>query len=835
MTDISLHRFPVNIEDEMKRSYMDYAMSVIIGRALPDVRDGLKPAHRRVLYAMRAMGLSSTRPYRKCAKIVGEVIGNFHPHGDAPAYDTLVRLAQDFNMRYLLVDGQGNFGSVDGDPPAAYRYTEARLEKLAEEMMGDLDKETVDFVPNFDETTEEPTVLPTTFPNLLVNGSTGIAVGMATNIPPHNMGEVIDGVIALIENRGQSKEVRLRSVLKAVPGPDFPTGGFIVGRQGIFSAYTTGRGSITVRAKATTEESKKGDKVSIVITEIPFQVNKKRLLENIADLVREKTIEGISDLRDESDRDGMRIVIELKRAEVPEVILNNLYKHTQLQTTFGIIMLAIVGGRPRVLPLVDIIDHFIEFRREVVRRRTEFELRKAEARAHILEGLRIALDHLDEVIKLIRGSKSPAEAREGLVARFALSLLQSQAILDMQLQRLTGLERQKILDELADLLKVIERLRAILSSEELLMAVVLTELKAIRENYADERRTVIIEESGEFRIEDLIADEDMAITVTNTGYIKRTAISTYRMQRRGGKGRIGMRTREEDFVSHLFVASTHAYIMIFSDRGRAYWLKVHEIPDVGPGGKGKAIANLVSMEPGEKIAALLTVKDFPEQEDQQFVVMGSCRGVVKKTDLSLFRNPRAGGIIAMGIEEGDSVIAVELTDGQEQIFLGTREGMAIRFAETDVRPMGRTAYGVRGIALREGDEVVAMEVVREGGTLLTVAQNGYGKRTGLDEYRLQTRGGVGIINIQTSDRNGKVVGIAYVHEDDELMIISQQGMIIRMRAGDVRSIGRATQGVRLIGMEEGDEVVGIAKLAEKEDDPEGPATETDPATEPPAG
>jgi DNA gyrase subunit A len=834
MTDISLHRFPVNIEDEMKRSYMDYAMSVIIGRALPDVRDGLKPAHRRVLYAMRAMGLSSSRPYRKCAKIVGEVIGNFHPHGDAPAYDTLVRLAQDFNMRYLLVDGQGNFGSVDGDPPAAYRYTEARLEKLAEEMMGDLDKETVDFVPNFDETTEEPTVLPTTFPNLLVNGSTGIAVGMATNIPPHNMGEVIDGVIALIENRGQSKETRLKSVLRIVPGPDFPTGGFIVGRQGIFSAYTTGRGSITLRAKATTEESKKGDKVSIVITEIPFQVNKKRLLENIADLVREKVIEGISDLRDESDRDGMRIVIELKRAEVPEVILNNLYKHTQLQTTFGIIMLAIVGGRPKVLPIVDIIDHFIEFRREVVRRRTEFELRKAEARAHILEGLRIALDHLDEVIKLIRGSKSPAEARDGLMTSFSLSLLQSQAILDMQLQRLTGLERQKILDELAELLKVIERLRAILSSEELLMAVVLTELKAIRENYSDERRTVIVEESGEFRIEDLIADEDMAITVTNTGYIKRTAISTYRAQRRGGKGRIGMRTREEDFVSHLFIASTHAYIMIFSDRGRAYWLKVHEIPDVGPGGKGKAIANLVSMEPGEKIAALLTVKDFPEQEDQQFVLMGSRKGVVKKTDLSLFRNPRAGGIIAMGIEDGDSVIAVELSDGKEQVFLGTRDGMAIRFEETDVRSMGRTAYGVRGISLRDNDEVVAMEVVREGGTLLTVAQNGYGKRTELHEYRLQTRGGVGIINIQTSDRNGKVVGIAYVREDDELMIISQQGMILRMRAGDVRSIGRATQGVRLIGMDEGDEVVAIAKLAEKEEDPDAPAGETETAPEPPA-
>ena len=825
MSDISLNRFPVNIEDEMKRSYMDYAMSVIIGRALPDVRDGLKPAHRRVLYGMRTMGLASNRAYRKCAKIVGEVMGNYHPHGDASIYDTLVRLAQEFNMRYTLVDSQGNFGSVDGDPPAAMRYTEARPEPLAEAMMTDLDKETVDFVPNYDETTEEPTVLPTTFPNLLVNGSTGIAVGMATNIPPHNMREVIDGVIAVIDQRGHSKEARLKAVLKTIPGPDFPTGGFIVGRHGIFQAYTTGRGSITLRAKATTEESKKGDKISIVITEIPYQVNKKRLLENIADLVREKTIEGISDLRDESDRDGMRIVIELKRGEVPDVILNNLYKHTQLQTTFGIIMLAIVAGRPKVLPIVEIIEYFVEFRREIVRRRTEFELRKAEARAHILEGLKIALDHLDEVIKLIRGSKSPAEAREGLMIEFRFSQLQSQAILDMQLQRLTGLERQKIIDELAELLKTIERLRAILSSEELLMAVVLSELKAIREKYSDDRRTVIVEESGEFRIEDLIADEDMAITVTNTGYIKRTAISTYRAQRRGGKGRIGMRTREEDFVSHLFVASTHAYIMIFSDRGRGYWLKVHEIPDVGPGGKGKAIANLVAMEDGEKIASLLPVKEFPEQEGQQFVVMGSRKGIIKKTDLSSFRNPRAGGIIAMGVEEGDSVIAVEMSDGKGQIFLGTRDGMAIRFEETDVRPMGRTAYGVRGISLRENDEVVAMEVVREGGTLLTVAQNGYGKRTELDEYRLQSRGGVGIINIQTSDRNGKVVGIAYVHDDDELMIISQQGMIIRMRAGDVRAIGRATQGVRLIEMEEGDEVVAIAKLADKEvengEDPTG--------------
>src|SRR5690349_8570554 len=700
MTD-SLTRFPVNIEDEMKRSYMDYAMSVIIGRALPDVRDGLKPAHRRVLYGMRTMGLASNRAYRKCAKIVGEVMGNYHPHGDASIYDTLVRLAQDFNMRYTLVDGQGNFGSVDGDPPAAMRYTEARPRALAEAMMTDLDKETVDFVPNYDETTEEPTVLPTTFPNLLVNGSSGIAVGMATNIPPHNMREVIDGVIAVIEQRGQSKESRLKTVLKTIHGPDLPTGGFIVGRHGIFQAYTTGRGAITMRAKAKTEESKKGDKVSIVVTEIPYQVNKKRLLENIADLVREKTIEGISDLRDESDREGMRIVIELKRGEVPEVVLNNLYKHTQLQTTFGIIMLAIVGGRPKILPIVEILEHFVEFRREVVRRRTEFELRKAEARAHILEGLKIALDHLDRVIALIRGSKSPLEARTGLIAEFKFSQLQAQAILDMQLQRLTGLERQKIIDELVELLKTIERLRAILSSDELLMQVVVNELKEVRQKYSDERRTVIVEESGELRIEDLIADEDMAITVTNTGYVKRTAISTYRAQRRGGKGRIGMRTREEDFVSHLFIASTHAYIMIFSDRGRAYWLRVHEIPDVGPGGKGKAIANLVQLDEGEHIAALLAVKEFPAEDGQQFVVMGTRKGVVKKTDLSSFRNPRAGGIIAMGVEEGDAVIAVELSDGKEQIFLGTRDGMAIRFDETDVRPMGRNAYGVRGISLRD--------------------------------------------------------------------------------------------------------------------------------------
>jgi DNA gyrase subunit A len=825
MSDIAANKLPVNIEDEMKRSYMDYAMSVIIGRALPDVRDGLKPAHRRVLFGMRTMGLASNRAYRKCAKIVGEVMGNYHPHGDVPIYDTLVRLAQDFNMRYPLVDGQGNFGSVDGDPPAAMRYTEARPEALAEAMMTDLDKETVDFVPNFDETTEEPTVLPTTFPNLLVNGSSGIAVGMATNVPPHNLREVIDGLIAVIDHRRAAVEGRadspqlFRDVLKAIPGPDLPSGGSIVGREGIVNAYKTGRGAITMRARARVEESKKGDKVSIIVTEIPYQVNKARLLERIAELAREKTIEGISDLRDESDREGMRIVIELRRGEVPEVVLNNLYKHTQLQTTFGIIMLAIVAGRPRVLPLVEILEHFVEFRREVVRRRTEFELRKAEARAHILEGLKIALDHLDEVIKLIRGSKSPAEAREGLIAQFGLSQVQSQAILDMQLQRLTGLERQKIVDELAELIKTIERLRSILSSDELLMKVVVDELRAVRERFGDERRTEILEEEGELRIEDLIADEEVAITVTNTGYVKRTAISTYRAQRRGGKGRIGMRTREEDFVSHLFVASTHSYLMIFSDRGRAYWLKVHEIPDVGPGGKGKAIANLVSMEEGERIAALLTVKEFPSDDGQQFVVMGTRKGVVKKTDLTAFSNPRAGGIIAMGVEEGDSVIAVELSDGTEQIFLGTSNGMAIRFQESDVRAMGRTAYGVRGISLRDDDQVVAMAVVREGGTMLSAAQNGYGKRTALEEYRLQSRGGVGIINIQTSDRNGKVVGIVYVQDEDEVMLITQQGMILRMKAGDIRVIGRATQGVRLIEMEEGDQVVAIAKLAEREEEP----------------
>jgi len=877
-------RIPVNIEDEMKRSYMDYAMSVIIGRALPDVRDGLKPAHRRVLYAMRQMGLASNRAYRKCAKIVGEVIGNYHPHGDQAAYDTLVRLAQDWNMRYPLVDGQGNFGSIDGDSAAAYRYTEARLKALAEEMMADLDRETVDFVPTFDESDTEPTVLPSPFPNLLVNGSSGIAVGMATNIPPHNLREVIDAVIAVIEvnakgaglaasggasasesagegeAEGASETARegggeaageagtdaaasltpktslrlekQRRILQALPGPDFPTGAFIVGRAGIHSAYTTGRGSITMRAKTEIENiPKSADRQQIVATEIPYQVNKKKLIEQIAELVREKALEGIADLRDESDRDGIRVVIELKKGEMPDVVLNNLFKHTQLQTTFGVIMLAIIGGRPRVLPLVDLIDYFIEFRRDVVRRRTEFELRKAEARAHILEGLRIALDHLDAVIQLIRGSKNPAEAREGLMREFGLSQLQSQAILDMQLQRLTGLERQKILDELAELMKTIERLRAILGSEKLLMEIVIKELRDIQEKYSDVRRTEIIDDPGEIRIEDLIAEEDVAITVSSTGYIKRTSLSTYRSQRRGGKGRSGMGLKEDDIVSHLFVASTHAYILIFSDRGRAYWLKVYEIPDVGPANKGKAIANLVSMEPGEKIAALLAVREWPAEEDQQFIVMGTRKGIIKKTDLRAYSNPRAGGIIAMGVEPDDAVIAVQMTDGNHEVLIGTREGQAIRFRETDVRAMGRAAYGVKGIELRENDEVVAMETVKPGGLVLTVTANGYGKRTDLDEYRLQTRGGYGIINIQTSDRNGRVVGIAYVSGNDQLMLITQQGQILRIDTGSIRIIGRATQGVRLMDLSEGDQVGSIVRVADQNGADEGNDTNGGPEGE----
>ena len=818
MSETNQSNIPVNIEDEMRRSYMDYAMSVIIGRALPDVRDGLKPAHRRVIYGMGSMGLSANRTYRKCAKIVGEVMGNLHPHGDASIYDTLARLAQDFNMRYPLVNGQGNFGSVDGDPPAAMRYTEAKLRPLSDDLMADLDKETVDFVPNYDETTQEPSVLPAPFPNLLVNGSAGIAVGMATNIPPHNLREVIDGVVWVAEHSTEDVAVKERELLTRVTGPDFPTGGFIVGRAGIAQAYRTGRGSVTMRARTAFEISdKKSERDAIVVTEIPYQINKARLLEKIAGLTREKAIEGIADLRDESDRSGMRIVIELKRGEVPEVVLNNLFKHTQLQTSFGIITLAIVAGRPQVLSLLDVVEHFVDFRREIVRRRTEHDLRKAEARAHILEGLKIALDHLDAVIKLIRGSNNPAEARNGLETQFSLTKLQAQAILDMQLQRLTGLERQKIVDELAELMRTIERLRAILASETLLMEIVVRELRETQEKYGDPRRTEIIEAEGDFEIEDLIADEDVAITVSNTGYIKRTAVTQYRNQKRGGKGRIGMRTRDEDFLTQLFVASTHAYILIFSDRGRIYWLKVHRIPDVGPDGRGKSIANLVAMAPDEKIAALETVRDFPALDGERFVVMGTRSGVVKKVDLRAFRHPRAGGIIAMGVKEDDVVVGAELTDGHGQIFIGTRRGKAIRFPGSAVRPMGRMAGGVRGISLRPGDEVVAMAVVRPGGTLLSVTEKGYGKRTPIDEYRVQSRGGVGIINIHASERNGPVVGVAHIDgEENEVMIITQQGKVLRTEARDIRPIGRATQGVRLIEIDAKDRVVSIARLVERD-------------------
>jgi len=838
--DANSNKIPVNIEDEMKRSYLDYAMSVIIGRALPDVRDGLKPAHRRVLYAMRQMGLASNRAYRKCAKIVGEVIGNYHPHGDAPAYDTLVRLAQDFNMRQTLVDGQGNFGSVDGDPPAAYRYTEARLDALAENLMADLDKNTVDYQPNFDETTTEPTVLPAPYPNLLVNGSTGIAVGMATNIPPHNLGEVCDGVVWFIETTligidnqppaPLSREAKLKELIRLIPGPDFPTGGIIVGRRGIHEAYVSGRGGIQVRAVAEIETTRKGDREQIIVTEIPYQVNKAKLLERIAELVREKTIEGISDLRDESDRSGMRIVIELKRGEAGEVILNNLYKHTQLQQTFGIITLAIVAGRPRVLSLLDVIENFVDFRRDVVRRRIEFELRKAEARAHILDGLRIALDNLDAVITLIRGSKTPPEARAGLTSTFGLSDIQAQAILDMQLQRLTGLERQKILDELAELTALITRLRGILASQRLLLQIVVDELKQVKEKFADPRRTQLIDEEDDIGIEDLITEEDVAVTVTDTGYIKRTPITTYRTQNRGGKGRIGMRTREEDVVNHLFVASTHSYMMIFSDRGRAYWLKVHEIPDVGADGKGKSIANLVQMESGEKLAAMLAVQEF---DDQRFIVMGTRRGTIKKTELSAFSNPRAGGIIAMGIDEGDAVIDVQLSDGQSEIFIGTKDGKAIRFGEDHVRAMGRTAYGVRGIQLRETDEVVAMQVAKPGGTLLTVTERGYAKNTRLEEYRVTGRGGLGVKNVEVTDKNGQVVAITQIHANEELLVMTEQGKILRTPANEIRTVGRATQGVKLMDLEGEDKIVSVA-LVEAANGDETPAA-APPAEETPGG
>ncbi len=809
-------RPPVNIEDEMKRSYMDYAMSVIIGRALPDVRDGLKPVHRRVLYAMYREGLLSTRSYSKCAGIVGEVLKKYHPHGDSAVYDTLVRMAQDFNLRAPLIDGQGNFGSVDGDPPAAYRYTEARLTALAESMMRDIDKDTVNFVENFDGNTSEPTVLPSAFPNLLVNGAAGIAVGMATNIPPHNLREVVDGILYSLDNQELDNEALTNDLLGIVLGPDFPTAAFLHGRQGIEQAYRTGRGSIQMRARAEIEETGK-DRQSIVVTEIPYQVNKARLQTKIAELVRDRKIEGISDLRDESDREGMRIVIDLKRGEVGQVVLNNLYKHTALQTSFGIIMLAIVDNRPKVLSLVELVRLFIEFRREVIRRRTTYELNKAEERAHLLEGFVIALDHLDAVIELIKASPNPAEAREALIATYELSLVQAQAVLDLQLQRLTGMERDKILTEHQEIQKLIAELRAILASDTRIDAIVREELEEVREKFGDDRRTEIIATTQEISIEDMIAEEDMVITVSHTGYIKRSPLTVYRGQRRGGKGRMGMRTRDEDFVDHLFVASTHSFILIFTDRGKVYWLKVHEIPSVGAAGKGKAIVNLVAMRPEEKLAAVCVVKEFPED---RFVLMATRKGVVKKTPLSAFKKPLSRGIIAIGILEEDELIAAALTEGDSEAVLASRAGKAIRFSEMDVRTMGRTARGVRGIGLAPDDILVGMAVVEPEGTLLTVTDKGFGKRSKVSDYRLQTRGGKGVINIKTTERNGQVVAAPFVTDDDEVMAITAAGMILRLAVKDFNVLGRASQGVRLINLDEGDHVVAVAKLAESDEEEE---------------
>jgi len=809
-------RIPTNIADEMRQSYMDYAMSVIIGRALPDVRDGLKPANRRVLYGMQQMGLQPGRPPRKCAKIVGEVMGNYHPHGDQAIYDTLVRMAQPFNMRAPLVDGQGNFGSIDGDPPAAQRYTEARLARLGASMMEDIERDTVDYQPTYDDSSVEPSVLPTVLPNLLVNGAAGIAVGMATNIPPHNLGEVVDAITFLLENRDLTPDERLEGVMARIHGPDFPTAGFIMGGEGIQQAYRTGRGSVVMRARAEIEV-RKNDRESIVVTEIPYQVNKARLIEKIADLARDERVRGIADVRDESDRQGMRVVVDVKKGEPAQVVLNNLYKHTQLQDTFGVIFLAIVDQRPRVLNILDACELFVDFRRDVVRRRTAYELRKAEARAHVLEGYKVALDHLDEVIALIRAARNPEIAKQGLLARFALSEIQADEILKLQLQRLTGLERQKIVDELAELVLRIADLKDILASAQRIDAIISEELKAIREAHGDPRRTQIVGAANEIAVEDLIADEDVAISITHTGYIKRTSITSYRAQRRGGRGRMGMKTKDEDFVSNLFIASTHSYILIFTNRGRIYWLKVHEIPDVGPQGKGKAIVNLVQLQGGEKLAAFCAVRDFGSGG---FVLLATRRGIVKKTELAAFSNPRPSGIIALSVEDGDQLIDAVLTSGEDELLIGTESGMAIHFSEKDARPMGRTAYGVKGIELDEGDAVVSLQVVRAGGTVLTVTRNGYGKRTTLDEYRIQSRGGKGLIDIKASDRNGPVVGVNFLRGEEQVMLITEKGMIIRLNTAEISTIGRNTQGVRLIQLEEGDHLVSVARLAEREDDDE---------------
>jgi DNA gyrase subunit A len=797
----------INIEDEMRRSYLDYAMSVIIGRALPDVRDGLKPVHRRILYAMSEMGLVFNRAYRKCAGIVGEVLGNYHPHGDAPVYDALVRMAQTFSLRYPLIDGQGNFGSVDGDPPAAYRYTEARLSRIDVALLEDIDKDTVDFRPNFDERRVEPEVLPTRVPNLLINGSSGIAVGMATNIPPHNITEIINATILLV----QKPDTPLLELLNIVQGPDFPTGGFILGRQGILDYFTKGRGSLKLRAKAATEKAGK-DREAIVVTEIPYQVNKARLIEAAAGLVNEKKIEGISEIRDESDRDGMRIVFELKRGEQAEVILNNLYKHTQLQINFGVIMLSIVNGQPRELGLVDVLRRFIDHRIDVVRRRTDFLLRKARDREHILLGFKKALDNLDAVIKLIRGSKTPKEAREGLIGTFEFTEKQAQAIIELQLQRLTGMEIQKIVDELAAIQVEIAEYLEILASDKKLRGIIVQELKEVQKDFGDERRTIIIEDTGEIHLEDLIQVEDVAVTVTHGGYLKRTAVDTYRRQSRGGKGRIGMGTRTEDVVEHLVIASTHAYLLVFTTKGRVYWLKIYEIPDAGTTGKGKHVSGLISLQADEAVKAFLSVKDFVAG---QHIVMVTKQGVIKKCELTEFDNPMSRGIIALSLDDNDELLAARLTNGENYIFLGTHDGKAIRFHERQVRPMGRPARGVRAMDLAEGDLIIGAEVVEEEGLILSISENGYGKRTRLGDYRLTARGGKGVINMKVTPKIGKVVAILSVKEDTDLMIITKDGKIIRLESGMIRQAGRSTQGVRLVRMDDGDQVAAASVIPDE--------------------
>ena len=809
--NLSIRSIPVNIEQEMRQSYMDYAMSVIIGRALPDVRDGLKPVHRRVLYAMADLGNDWNRPYKKSARIVGDVIGKYHPHGDAAVYDTLVRMAQEFSLRYPLIDGQGNFGSIDGDPAAAMRYTEIRMTRIAGEMLADIEKETVDFIANYDDTSREPVVLPAKLPNLLINGSSGIAVGMSTNIPPHNLGEVVDALLALLDN----PHLNSADLMQYIPGPDFPTGAFIYGTTGVREAYETGKGIVQMRARTSLETDKRTGRNSIIVHEIPFQVNKARLVERIAELVNEKRIEGIADLRDESDREGLRTVIELKREATPTVVLNQLYKLTPLQESFGVILLAIVDGRPRLLNLKEMLVFFLAHRREVVRRRTVFDLGKAQERLHILEGLKIALDNLDAILHLIRHGQNPASVRQGLMAQFALSETQAQAILDMRLQRLTQLEQGKILAEHSTTVALIAHLQAVLANPQEINALIKEELLDLRSRFADGRRTQILPATADLSDEDLIAEEDMVVTVSHAGYIKRNPTSLYRSQRRGGKGVVGATTREEDFVEHLFISSTHSFLLFFTTIGRVYWVKVHELPQGGRTAKGKAIVNLLPLREGEKISAVLPVREFQEG---YFVVFATRKGLVKKTELMAYANPRHDGIIALSLEEDDEVIGVRLTDGSQDLLLSTKKGQAIRFSEQEVRPTGRVAYGVKGITLEEGDTVVSLEMLSKGATLLTVSSGGYGKRSEVEEYRVQSRGGKGIITMRTTDKTGEVIGVRQVTDEDHLMLVTDSGRIIRLRMVELRVIGRNTQGVRLLNVGPEERVVSLALLAEKEDE-----------------